>query len=78
MGVYNGEPIGSRKNGNETKKRSNPHTYLDNVKQLPLIDILKIQVAPTGFEPMTAAIPVQCSTSLDMKQNNSEQVNLSC
>ena len=42
---------------NESDPRSNVH-YLSNSE----ISLKKIQ-ACTGFEPMTFAIPVQCSTN---------------
>ena len=41
--------------------RSDPRTLLDNCH---FIDTWQIQVAPTGFEPTTSAMPVQCSDQL--------------
>ena len=38
--------------------------------------IRKIQVAPTGFEPMTSVMPVQRSTNWALKPLSWEQVNL--
>ena len=45
-------------------------------KQLSFIDTWKIQVTPTGVDPITSAFLVQCSTNWAMKAPSWRQANL--